>query len=198
MSHHGLAIALPLTALLAVSLARAGSISYQITDVFPGAGAALSPPGAVIERYTYYANDITFLANQELDIEFSAGLYGVISNGQITPGFDLTLFQPNNPPGAPGLFSAFALQDVGPAEGPWSVEFTFLGPSRPGSQTFSINQFDGNGQFITTLETGSTVPAGSASDAPEPGTFGFMGLVIVCGVVWWAVPRPKAETPNTV
>jgi hypothetical protein len=198
MSHHRLAISLPLSVLLAVSLAHAGSINYQVTDVLPGSGASLFPPGAVVERYTYYASDITFLANQELDIEFSAGLYGAIGGGQITPGFDLMLFQPNNPPGAPGIFSAFALQDVA-AGAPWSVEFTFLGSNRPGSQSFSIEQFDENGQFITTLETGSTVPAGSpASNVPEPGTFGFISLVVVGRIVWWAVSRRDTGTPIAV
>jgi hypothetical protein len=195
MHSHRIAIPLPLCALLALALSHAGTISYQVTEVLPQAGveSISSPsPAQFLQRYIYYASDFTFLANQELDIVFSAALYGAISNGTVTPGFDLMLFQPNDPPGAPGHFSALALSDIRGGEGPWSVDFIFVGPDRPGAQAFFINQYDGNGRFITTLESGSTVPAGSPSGGPvvpEPGTFVMTGFVVVGGGIWWALMR---------
>jgi hypothetical protein len=134
---------------------------------------------------------ITLLANQELDIVFSAALYTTLSNGVVSSGFDLMLLQPNNPPGAPGHFSALALSNIGVVPGPWSVDFLFNGPGTPGSQPFFINQYDASGRFITTLESGTTQ---NSAQVPEPGTFMLLGLVVIgCGV-GWAVRRRNAGT----
>jgi hypothetical protein len=171
-----------------VGYCHAGTILFQVTDLGPGA----SPP---LERYTYTYNmsGITLLANQELDIVFSAAFYGTLSNGVVSPGFDLILLQPNNPPGTPGHFSALALSNIGVVTGPWSVDFLFNGPGTPGSQPFFINQYDANGRLITTPppESGTTQ---NSADVPEPGTFMLLGLVVIgCGV-GWAVRRRNAGT----
>ena len=186
MSNSRIAILLLLSAFLMVGYCHAGTILFQVTDLGPGA----SPP---LERYTYTYNmsGITLLANQELDIVFSAAFYGTLSNGVVSPGFDLILLQPNNPPGTPGHFSALALTNIGVGQGTWSVDFTFTGPGQPGSQQFYINQYDANGRFITTLESGSTQ---DLAGAPEPGTFWLLGLLVMGSGVGWAVRRRNAGT----
>lgn len=195
MFNSRIAIWLPLSALLMAGFSHAGTILYEVATVgqLPVQGGSTVP----LFRYTYQASGMTFLANQELDIVFSAQLYGEISDGVADPGFDLLLLQPNNPPGAPGHFSALALTNIGVGQGTWSVDFTFTGPGQPGSQQFyinkydAINQYDANGTFITTLDSGFTQ---NLADVPEPGTFMLLGLVLIgCGV-GWAVRRRNAAT----
>ena len=186
MSNPRIAISLLLSAFLMVGYCHAGTILFQVTDLGPGA-----PPPLERYTYTYDMSGITLLANQELDIVFSAALYTTLSNGVVSSGFDLMLLQPNNPPGAPGHFSALALSNIGVVPGPWSVDFLFNGPGTPGSQPFFINQYDASGRFITTLESGTTQ---NSAQVPEPGTFMLLGLVVIgCGV-GWAVRRRNAGT----
>ena len=189
MFNSRIAIWLPLSALLMAGFSHAGTIQYEVATVgqLPVQGGSTVP----LFRYTYQASGMTFLANQELDIVFSAQLYGEISDGLADPGFDLLLLQPNNPSGAPGHFSALALTNIGVGQGTWSVDFTFTGPGQPGSQQFYINQYDANGRFITTLESGSTQ---DLAGAPEPGTFWLLGLVVMGSGVGWAVRRRNAGT----
>ena len=188
MSNHRIAISLPLCALLVAGFSHAGTIRYQVTDVDDGAFPRL-------QRYTYYGNGINVLANQEVDIVFPAELYGGISHGVSGTGFNLMLFQPNNPLGAPGHFTALARFDIGADEGTWSVDFWFIGAGQPGPQAFSINQFDAKGNFIRTLESGFT---SGDQGVPEPGTFVLVGLLVVgCGV-WRAARRRRAGTAHRV
>lgn len=190
MSNHRKAISLS-CALLIVSLAHAGTIQFQVTDIGQGQLGSTTPP---LQRYIYFGNGITFQAYQELDILFDASLYGTLSNPVSIPGFDVVLFQPNNPIGAPGDFSALALSDVGSALGLWSVDFTFKGTGLPGSQTYFINQYDANGNFVATLETGTTLSPAASQDAPEPGSFVLVGLVVAGRSAWKAVRRRSARS----
>jgi len=146
------------TACLVASLA-AGTIHYVVTNL-----------GANEYRYTYIPSGFTFLINQELDIQFDASLYSNLTNGVAGAGFDLVLLQPNNPPGLPGDYSAVALINNPPLDGPFSVDFTYLGSDMPGPQPYFINQYDENGEFLGTLESGTT------SLIPESATAGLAGL----------------------
>jgi hypothetical protein len=193
MSYHRIAILAPLCALLTVGLAHAGAIQYQITSVVQADEAGGS--AAALQCYIYYASGLTFLENQELDVVFDADLYGTLSNAVSSPGFDVMLFQPNNPPGVPGDFSALALFDIGSAAGPWSVDFLYTGPDTPGPQTYYINQYDANGNFIETLESGTTLEAPDQG-VPEPGTFALVGLVVAGRIVWSALRRRSASTAH--
>lgn len=191
MTYHRTNLSLPLCALLVAGLSHAGTIQYQVTDVPQQAQS--EPPLPPLLRYTYSASGITLLANQELDIVFSAGLYGAISNGVASPAFDVMLFQPNNPPGVPGHFSALALLNVGPEQEIWSVDFVFTGTGRPGSQPYYINQYDAAGRFVGIVDSGST---SDSQGVPEPGTFVLAGLVVAGRGVWWAVRRRSARTAH--
>jgi hypothetical protein len=173
--------------LLVVGCCHAGTIQYLVTNL--GAG---TPP---LDRYTYYLTDVTLLANQEVDIVFSAASYGTLSNGVTGSGLDLVLLQPGNPLGAPGHFSAMAETNIGLVQGSWSVDFVSTGTGQPGSQSYFINQYDANGRFLSTLDSGSTQ---NISAAPEPGTFLLLGLAVLgCGV-GWVVRRRNARTAPRV
>src|SRR6478672_4816592 len=65
-------------------------------------------------RDNYTLLDTALQTNQALDIDFDPALYGTLSNGQGPANFSILLLQPNNPPGAAGLFSALALSTTQP------------------------------------------------------------------------------------
>jgi hypothetical protein len=165
-----------LSALLAGGLSASPIIQYQITT--NGATAT----------YQYFVSGFDFLVNQELDIQFgqlgSSNIFGLLSNGKAPAGFDVMLFQPNNPPQAPGDYSALAVVDHPSLSGPFSVDVTLTGTGVLGSQFFTISQFDSNGMFVSVLASGSTEPQGS--DAPEPASFWPCGMAFVIAGVFWA------------
>jgi hypothetical protein len=165
----------------------AARIEYQVTSVDG------TPASGSLFRYTYLLSDIIFEANQELDIRFDPDLYGALSNATAGAGFDVLLFQPNNPPGVFGNYTAFALVDDPSLAEPFSVEFVFLGTGAPGAQPFFVNQYDPGGSFLFSIESGLTTPAGGAP-IPEPAGFslGGVGLLVIVG--WWAVRRRSGGT----
>ena len=165
-----------LSALLTVSLSASPILQYQVTT------------NGTTGTYHYFVSGFDFLANQELDIQFgqlgSANLFGVLSNGKAPAGFDLMLFQPNNPPQAPGDYSALALVNHPSLTGTFSVDFTLTGTGVPGPQSFTISQFDSNGMFVSLLASGTTQLEGSG--APEPASFLPCGVALVIAGIFWA------------
>jgi hypothetical protein len=160
-----------LSALLALSLSASPIIQYQVTS------------NGTTGTYHYFVSGIDFLANEELDLQFgqlgSNNLFGQLSNGRAPAGFDLMLFQPNNPPQAPGDYSALAIVDHPSVTGTFSVDFTLTGIGLPGSQVFSISQFDSNGNFVSLVASGITQLV--SSGVPEPASFLLcsVGLIVV-------------------
>jgi hypothetical protein len=145
---------------LIVAHGSATTITYQVTDpVTPGA-----------ETYTYAISGFTFGINEELDIEFDASLYGNLQNAVAGPGFSVMLFQPDDRPGLdwPGYYSLLAVVDDLFLNAQFSVDFTYLGTGEPGPQSYSISQFDQNGSYVSTLETGFTVAAATNGTGPVP------------------------------
>ena len=165
-----------LSALLAFSLSASPIVQYQVTT------------HGNTGTNQYIVSGIDILANQELDIQFgqlgSSNLFGQLSNGKAPAGFDLMLFQPNNPPQAPGDYSALALVDHPSLSGTFSVDFTLTGTGVPGPQFFTISQFDSNGMFVSLLASGSTQLSGSA--APEPASFFPCGMALVIAGIFSA------------
>jgi hypothetical protein len=133
----------------------AGTISENFTSLGPNSF-----------QYTFFFSGFDLLANQELDILFDPAVYMTLSNGVATSDFNLVLFQPNQPPGDFGDYSAFTSIDHPSLAGPFSVDVSFQAavPQQAGSLPFTVDQFDGTGHFISTIDAGSTVVAA----APEP------------------------------
>lgn len=156
----------------------AATIGFDVSTV------GVTPSGATLFRYTYSFANLTLQARQEVDIRFNAAQFGVLSNGAASPGFDLVLLQPNNPQGAPGDYSLFALVNNPLLTGPFRVDFTYTGSGQPGAQAYFINQYDQNGNFAGRIESGFTTPA-TPTPIPEPTTFGLMGVgALLVGGRW--------------
>ena len=94
-----------LSALLAVSLS-ATTIQYQVTTNGTTGTYQYFVSGFVAQQ-SCPANQ-SIQCNNEIDILFDTPLFSQISNGVAPAGFDLLLFQPNNPPQAAGDYSALA------------------------------------------------------------------------------------------
>jgi len=169
---------MPLCFGLAAANLVAGTIQYQIANL-----------GGNEFRYTYSLTGFSFGPNQELQVEFNPTLFGTLSNPVAGPGFTAMVFQPNNPPGAAGDYSAFTATGVASPTGPFSVDVAFLGAGQPGNQNFFINQYDQNLNFLSTIASGTTVPLGQAI-IPEPGTFALGVLGLIGGL--WAVRRQSS------
>lgn len=161
----------------------AGTVSYDFSTT-PIAPPADAPAGSTVLQVTYLLSNFSFLANEELDIQFDPALYGELSNGQAPSGFVLNLFQPDNPLGAPGDFSALATVDNPSLTGSFSADVVFYGTGQPGPQSYSINQYDAQGNFLDTVSSGSSTPANDAP-VPEPGSFWLGGIGLVIGAGRW-------------
>ncbi len=152
-------------AVLVTGILPAATIQFDVTGL-----------GSNSFRYNYFVSGTTFQANQELDIRFDPARYSNLSNPVAGSGFKASVFQPNNPPGVFGDYSALALTNNPSLAGPFSVDFSFSGPGQPGSQPYSINQFDQGGNFVSTIETGVTSPRVPTTGVPEPAS------VTLCGI----------------
>ena len=165
-----------LFALLAFSLS-ADTIQFQVIT------------SGTTGTYDYFVSGFTAMqpctdnpsleCSDEIDINFDPTVFSQISNGVAPAGFNLLLFQPNNPPQAPGDYSALAVV-ANPSLTPFSVDFTLTGAGTPASQTFTINEFDNNGFFEGVATSGVTT---LVSTVPEPASFSLIGIgVIISGI----------------
>ena len=170
---------------LAASLS-AGTVNYDFT-VLPFAPPANAPAGSSMLQVNYLLSNFTFLANQELDIQFDPSLFGTLSNPTAPSGFTINLFQPDNPPGAAGDFSALN-KSGGTVTGSFSVDAVYLGSGTPGPQEYTISQFDSQGNFISQVSSGFTVASGDTT-VPEPGSFWLGSLGFMIGGAWWMIRR---------
>jgi hypothetical protein len=162
--------------ILAAGLLTAGHLhggpilDYQVTSV------GSSPGGTPIYRFTYFLSGISLLTNEELAIQFDPALYGSLSNGSGPAGIDIALFQPNNPLGATGVYSALSLIDNPSLATPFRVDAIYLGAGSPGPQLFDINQYDDAGGFRV-VDSGTTQVVGG-QQVPEPAPFASVGAML--------------------
>ncbi len=128
-------------------------------------------------KYTYFVSGDALPANHYFDILFPNSVYTSISNG-IADGWDLLLFQVNDPAGSDGRYSALSMPST--FTGPFSVHFIWSGGGNgPGAQAFelyndsSVLQLSGT----TTLRQTTEPPTG----IPEPATLGILasGLALI-------------------
>lgn len=153
---------------LAGASSHAATVGYEVTSLSP----SLSFAGERLFRYTYFV-DFSLMENQELEVRFPADLFLDLHNEVATPDFDVVVFQPNDPLGLYGSYSALAKKDF-PLMTTFSVDFQYVGSGIPGPQRFFINQFDQNQRFVGVVLDGSTVLA-----TPEPGGFMLCGLLLI-------------------
>jgi hypothetical protein len=175
-----------LLGLVAVSLHAAPVVQYELSTV------GTTGSGQTLFRFNYVFSGFTLFQNEEIDIRFDPTVFGQLSNGVAGPGFDLLLFQPNQPLGAFGDYSALAGANASLA-GTFSVDFTlasnvtltgndprlvgpfFLFDDNPGPSQHPELPFEG---------LASAAPVDSA---PEPWSFSLCGAALVLGVARRAI-----------
>jgi PEP-CTERM motif len=80
-------------------------------------------------------------------------------------------------PDASGFYTVDLIQDTPDlVTEAFTVVFDYSGSGSPGSQSFSIDQFDALGVFLSNVETGVTTPY--IVSTPEPGTW----LLLLLGI----------------
>jgi hypothetical protein len=176
-----LGFGLPLCGILIAATLAAATIKVDVASLGVIDGGPGNPGTSVqLQRFTYHLSDIALQRDQELNIRFDPALFGPLSNPTAGPGYHVLLFQPNQPLGAFGDFSALSLVDQPGATSDFTVDFVYLGAGVVGPQPYFINQFEADGGFAT-LETGFTSQA-LPSQVPEPATFALCGVaLLLCG-----------------
>jgi hypothetical protein len=179
-----------LVGLVAVSHASP-LIQYQVSTV------GTTGTGQTLFEYNYLISGFTLFQNEEIDIRFDPTVFGTLSNGVAVPGFDLLLFQPNQPPGASGDYSALA----GPGAsltGTFRVDFTLapnvtLTPNDPRlvQEFFLFDDNSGPSQHPELPFQGFTTAA-PVSSVPEPWSFSLCGVALMVGGARRAL-RPLAR-----
>jgi hypothetical protein len=163
-----------LSTLLAFGMS-ATTITYQLTT------------NGTTGSYEYFVSGFTAMqpctnnpaleCSDEIAIDFDATVFSGISNGVAPTGFSVLLFQPNNPPQAPGDYAALAVV-ANPSASPFSVDFTLTGSGTPGPQTFNINEFNSSVLFEGVAQSPSlTTPL--VNNVPEPAS----ALLIAGGII---------------
>jgi hypothetical protein len=158
-----------------------GSIGVDVTSL------GVNASGESVFRYSYTLLGYTFGQDQELDFRFNPSVFSSLQNGIAPEGWLVSLFQPNNPPGAFGDFSLLALVNNPPTTGRFSVDVALVKPpvgsgsglpvQAPLTQPFVVNQFKPMGGDLVldrVLEIGT-------AGVPEPAsmTLGAIGLIFV-------------------
>jgi hypothetical protein len=155
----------------------AATITFQATDL-PNV-----VPGEDLWKYEYVVSGVTFEADQGFSIYFDSSLYANLESPPpaVSSDWDIITLQPD--PGLPsaGIYDSLALVDAASLGQPFVLTFAWLGApgTTPGSQAFSINQFDQSGNLLSYLELGNTSPAGTSAPVPEPSS----GILLTVGVI---------------
>jgi hypothetical protein len=147
------------------------TIEYEVLNLTPGQD---------LWQYNYFVSGTTFAANEGFTIFFDYHNFSNLQNPQPTasPGWNAIVLQPD--PNLPdnGAYDALALVSNPSLMTTFQVQFDWLGSGTPGSQPFTINQFNSAGNLVAVLETGNTVPVPVTSTVPEPGA----GLLFITGI----------------
>ena len=154
--------------------AQAITIEFEAIDL-----AAPGPNGGDLWQYLYFVSDFTPQENVAFEVLFNPILYSDLEDPPPTvPDWGILIFQPDPNIPDPGRYSALALLNGAVLSGPFSLSFVWLGATgtTPGVQPFEVNEFDAQGNFLQTLDTGQTIPHGVI---PEPGTFLLVGTGLV-------------------
>ena len=173
------AIGLCLIVLAFPGSAQATTIQFTATDLNDALG-----PGGDLWQYSYVVSGFTFPMNDDFGIFFSPSLYRDLENPPPpVTDWDILTLQPDPALPADGLYDAFAMVDNASLTNPFTVSFVWLGGSgtTPGSQPFTITEFDAQGNVLRVVETGQTTSA-----VPEPGTFVFLVTGLV-GLLGWSL-----------
>lgn len=183
-SRLGLAAMIALLIITAAPSAKADGVEYQATIVSGNEW-----------QYAYTLTGTPLNANQGLTVFFDPALTLNLTNASLdainpasvaatawssfTIPYDPTL-------SSDGYYTALALINADTTADGFAVDFNYLGSGSPGSQAFSIDQYDANGNLISNLQTGETTPLTTVA-TPEPGTGSLLilGAFVVVMAMFW-------------
>jgi hypothetical protein len=158
----------------AVPSVKADGVEYQAANL-----------GGNEWQYTYTLTGAALSANQAFSVYFDPTLTSNVNDtstdftnpSSIAATEWLTLAFSGDPVlMSEGVFTALALTNgADPTTDSFTVTFLYTGLGAPGSQVFSIDQFDAAGNLISNLQTGETTPLAGAT-VPEPGTGVLLGV----------------------
>jgi len=158
------------------AVAGAITIGFEAIDLDDGLG-----PGGDYWEYQYAVSDHVFAENTGFAIAFDPDLYSDLQDPPpfVNADWDILVLQPD--PGIPddGVYDALALVDEASLADMFTLRFVWLGVGSPGSQAFSVNEYDEQGFFVQTLASGTTTPI------PEPVT----GSLLAFGLALLAASR---------
>jgi hypothetical protein len=131
--------------------------------------------------YAYMVTDVDFEADRGFSVYFIPGLYSDLQDPPpaASADWDILTQQPDLALPADGIYDALALVNGASLGQPFALTFRWLGApgTAPGSQAFTINQFDPVGN-ISFIESGQTAQRGDVSSVPEPSTILLVGSSI--------------------
>lgn len=174
-------------ALLALwgAISQAGPISYSATSL-----------GGNQWRYDYVlSSDASTPAFDEFTIYFDLGLASGLTLPSAPAGWDPIAINPDAGIPADGYYDALSLGGLflpGDAASGFSVTFTFLGASTPGSQRFDLIE----SSTFSVVGSGSTselAPDDNTVPAPSTASLLLASIVASCLRYWKAPPtaRPR-------
>jgi hypothetical protein len=195
-----------LAALAAVHMA-AGTIQYKVTPL------GTNGVGESIYQYSYFLSGFDFRdaggVEDEFDITFDPSIFDQLSNGVAPAGFDLLLFQPNVPIGAPGDYNALVTVDQPSLNGTFSVTAALkntatLPTGTALDQTFTIDEFDTSGAHpVASPATGPALILSTpgvtsplvVTGIPEPASFELFEAGMFFGCLF-VIFRQRSPFPN--
>jgi PEP-CTERM motif len=167
------AVLVGLSCVLAASPAIADGIDYQTTQI---SGSEW--------QYTYTLTGTPLDANQAFTIFFDPAVTSNLVDNSLdatdptsTAAENWLSFTIQYDPvlSSDAFYTALALVDDPTAEA-FTVLFDYTGTGMPGSQAFSIDQYDDAGNFVSNLQTGETTPLSVTT--PEPSSWLLLVLAI--------------------
>jgi hypothetical protein len=159
-------------------VAAAARDTEAIVIEFQALNVADDMPGEDRWEYRYFVSDVDFDADQGFSVVFDHLLFSDLALlSAPSADWDAIDIQPDPTLQSDGLYDALALVDGASPLAPFAVAFTWLGSpgTAPGSQSFTLNQFDSGGN-LTVLEEGQTIPFGDTQSVPEPSTLLLVAL----------------------
>lgn len=174
-----------LSAILVPRPAHATAISFEAADL------ADITAGEDLWRYRFLVSEFTFPENVAFEILFDPALYRDLDDppASVNADWDILSVQPDPGVPDPGRYSALALMGGASLADSFTLGFVWLGApgTMPGAQTFEINEFDAQANFIRTLEVGRTTPVAPIEAVPEPGSL----ILTVTGLAVLACRRKR-------